>query len=86
MTNSEMIDSMIIDCNEAVKAAVSGQMIQWCRIMYEMVLKLSNLKNGIRAELQNREESIAMLKNMLKDAGIEFQEIDLKDLEGKNNA
>lgn len=86
MTNSEMIDSMIVDCNEAVKAIASGQMIQWCRIMYEMVLKLSNLKNGIRAELQNRDENIAMLKNMLKDAGIEFQEIDLKDLEGKNNA
>ena len=86
MTNSEMIDSMIVDCNEAVKAVASGQMIQWCRIMYEMVLKLSNLKNGIRAELQNRDENITMLKNMLKDAGIEFQEIDLKDLEGKNNA
>lgn len=86
MTNSEMIDSLIIDCNEAVKAVASGQMIQWCRIMYEMVLKLSNLKNGIRAELQNRDENITMLKNMLKDAGIEFQEIDLKDLEGKNNA
>lgn len=86
MTNSEMIDSMIVDCNEAVKAVASGQMIQWCRIMYEMVLKLSNLKNGIRAELQNRDENITILKNMLKDAGIEFQEIDLKDLEGKNNA
>ena len=86
MTNSEMIDSMIVDCNEAVKAVASGQMIQWCRIMYEMVLKLSNLKNGIRAELQNRDENITMLKKMLKDAGIEFQEIDLKDLEGKNNA
>lgn len=79
-SNEELIDSLIVDCNEAVKSVSSGQMIQWCKIMYEMVVKLANLKNGIKSDMQNREETIKTLKQQLRDAGMQVEDIELEGL------
>ena len=86
-SNEELIDTLIVDCNEAVKAVSSGQMIQWCKIMYEMVVKLANLKNGIKSDMQNRDETIEQLKQELKNAGMDIQDVDLTpggDTNGEN--
>lgn len=85
-SNEELIDSLIVDCNDAVKAVAGGQMIQWCKIMYEMVVKLANLKNGIKSDMNNREENISMLKQLLKEHGVELQEIDVSELGGNADA
>ena len=45
--NQQLIDSLIVDCNNAVGAMTQGQYILFCRIMYEMVQKLGNLKKGV---------------------------------------
>ena len=45
-----LINSMIVDCNEAVKAITQGQYILFCRLMYEMVQKLVTLKQNLVAE------------------------------------
>lgn len=79
-TNEEMIDALIIDCNDAVKAVASGQMILWCKLMYEMVVKLGNLKNGMKSELANREETIDQLMQTIKDMGGSVETVDLEDL------
>lgn len=79
-TNEELIDTLIVDCNEAVKAVASGQMIQWCRTMYEMVVKLMNLKKGIRADLENREATITELMTQLRQAGVDVQTVDVSEL------
>lgn len=51
-----LINSMIVDCNEAVKAITQGQYILFCRLMYEMVQKLVTLKQNLEAEKKSPEE------------------------------
>lgn len=84
-SNDELIDSLIVDCNEAVKSISSGQFIQWCKLMYEMVVKLAKLQNGIKNDLASREETITMLTQRLKDAGMEVQTINVNELGAENN-
>lgn len=79
-TNTELIDTLILDCNEAVKAVASGQMIQWCKLMYEMVIKLSNLKKGIQNDLANREQTITALTQQLRAVGVDIQTIDISEI------
>lgn len=52
-----LIDSIIVDCNEAVGALTHGQYILFCRLMYQMVQKLGNLKKGIADDMRNREKT-----------------------------
>ena len=59
-----MIDSLIIDCNNAVKAVASGEYIGWCGISVQMVQKLSALKRGITADIKSRDEEISELKKV----------------------
>lgn len=84
-SNEELIDTLIIDCNNAVKAVMGGKGIEWCKIMLDMVVKLTNLKNGIVNDMKNREETITMLTQQLKDAGMEVQTVNVNELGAENN-
>lgn len=78
--NQQLIDSMILDCNNAVGAIAQGQYILFCRLMYEMVQKLGNLKRGVAADLKNREEIIAGLKDQLQNAGMQVEDVPVEEL------
>lgn len=78
--NQQLIDSMILDCNNAVGAIAQGQYILFCRLMYEMVQKLGNLKKGVAVELKNREEIIAGLKDQLRNAGMQVEDVPVEEL------
>lgn len=80
LDNQQLIDSMILDCNNAVGAIAQGQYILFCRIMYEMVQKLGNLKKGVAVELKNREEIIAGLKDQLRNAGMQVEDVPVEVL------
>lgn len=80
LDNQQLIDSMILDCNNAVGAIAQGQYILFCRIMYEMVQKLGNLKKGVAVELKNREEIIAGLKDQLRNAGMQVKDVPVEEL------
>ena len=80
LDNQQLIDSMILDCNNAVGAIAQGQYILFCRIMYEMVQKLGNLKKGVAVELKNREEIIAGLKDQLRNAGMQVEDVPVEEL------
>lgn len=82
-SNDELIDSLIVDCNEAVKAIVSGQTVLWCKFMYEMVVKLGNLKKGVANELRNREETIEQLKDTIRNMDGSVEDVEIG---GINNA
>lgn len=72
-----LIDSLIIDCNNAVKAVASGEYIRWCGISVQMVQKLSTLKQGITADIKSRDQRIAELKKSndeLRQRIIEYQD------------
>lgn len=79
-SNVELIDTLIVDCNDAVKAVASGQMIQWCKLMYEMVVKLANLKNGVRKDMENREETIEQLRQEIKNLGGNVEKLSTEEL------
>ena len=62
--NEGMCDSLIIDLNNAVKALASGQYVQFCGKVNEMAVKLTNLKKGIKADLESKDKIIEELKQM----------------------
>lgn len=62
--NEGLCDTLIADCNNAVKQLASGQYIAFCGIVYNMAQKLANLKKGIRAELDSKDEIIEDLKRV----------------------
>lgn len=74
LTNEELIDTLITDCNDAVGAIVSGNNIKFCKTMYEMVVKLVNLKNGIKSDMENKDMNIEHLKGLLHNLGHEVVE------------
>lgn len=78
--NQQLIDSIILDCNNAVGAIAQGQYILFCRLMYEMVQKLGNLKKGVAVELKNREEIIVGLKDQLRNAGMQVEDVPVEVL------
>ena len=84
-TNDELIDSLIVDCNEAVKSISSGQFIQWCKLMYEMVVKLANLKNGVKNDIGSREETIEKLIQTIREMGGHVENIELEVKQNGSN-
>lgn len=84
-SNEELIESLILDCNNAVNAAMGSNGIQWCKIMLDMVVKLTNLKEGIANDMKNREETITMLTQRLKDSGAEVHTVDINELGAEYN-
>lgn len=70
-----LIDTLISDCNNAVRACVGGQYIAFCNTMVQMVQKLGKLKNGVQSEIASREETINHLKSQLRELGAEIEEV-----------
>ena len=65
LDNEGMVDSLIVDCNNAVKELMSGQYIAFCDLMVQMVRKMANLKKGIISDLKSRDEQIEELQKLL---------------------
>ena len=64
MDNEGLCDSLIVDLNDMMKAMAAGQYIKYCSLTVGMVQKLTNLKKGIRVDLQSRENEIEDLKKL----------------------
>ena len=62
-----LIDSLIVDCNEAVRKCISGQAIGFCNVMVQIVQKLANVKNGYKNELAAKEEQIQQLNQLIDE-------------------
>ena len=65
--NEGLIDTLIVDCNESIKLAMSGQYIAWCNLHVQMVKKLANLKNGVIQDKKSLQEQIDNLKAYIQD-------------------
>ena len=57
-----LIDTLITDCNEMTKAIASGQYIQYCNRIVQMVQKLSQMKDGIRNDKEEMQRQITELE------------------------
>ena len=62
--NEGLCDTLISDCNNAVKQIASGQYVAFCSIIVQMVQKLTNLKKAIKDEISSKDEIIEELKQM----------------------
>lgn len=69
MDNIRLIDTLITDCNDAVKSCVGGQYIAFCNTMVRMVQKLANLKVGVKNDLESREQTIKDYEGRLAELG-----------------
>ena len=67
LDNEGLIDSLIMDCNNAIKQIVCGNYLAWCNITVEIVRKLGNLKKGMLDDLRSRDERIMELKCQLDE-------------------
>lgn len=74
-TNSELIETIIDDLNTFLMFQVSGKHVQACAIMTGMAQKLVNLRKTIDNDLKNRDQTIEMLKERLRDCGQEVIEV-----------
>lgn len=81
MTNKELINSIINDLNEYLKAQASGQMLQAAAIMAGVSQKLLNLYKTVDDDLKNRDETIDSLKQQLRAAGVEVIDVPPEKLE-----
>ena len=75
MTNSELISSIIVDLNSLPKCLINGQFIQFCNIVTSMGQKLINLRNTIDNDIKNRNKTIETLKEELRNAGHEVDDM-----------
>lgn len=57
-----LMQSLLIDCNNAVKMIVSGQYIAFCNTISEMGQKITALRDGYNKEIANRDTQIEELK------------------------
>ena len=78
-TNSELIDTIIVDMNNMIKEALSGQYIQICYIVTGMTQKLMKLKKGIDADLASKDKVIEQLKDQLRAAGAEVEDMSTEE-------
>ena len=78
-TNTELVDTLIVDLNNLVKEQLSGQYIQFCGIVVQMTQKLTNLKKGIISDLANKDEKIEALKNTIRELGGRCEDIPINE-------
>ena len=78
-TNSELIDTIIVDLNNMIKEALSGQHVQICYIVTAMTQKLMNLKKGIDADLASKDKVIEQLKEQLRNLGQDIEDLSAEE-------
>jgi hypothetical protein len=63
--NEGLCDSLIVDCNNAVKSLTGGNYVQFCGIIVQMVKKLANLKEGIKNDMDSMRKQVAELEKLI---------------------
>ena len=79
LTNEELIDTLIADVNNLVKNMASGQYIQFCLLVTQIVQKLANLKNGIRSDIDNKNKVIESLKETIRSMGEGVNDVSIEE-------
>lgn len=89
--NTELVETIIVDLNNVVKEQLSGQYVQACFLISQIAKKLVNLRKGIEADINNKNEIIEQLKEQLRNAGVGVEDmtpeefVDKFGKEGANN-
>jgi hypothetical protein len=62
--NEGLCDSLLYDLNRIPKILMDGQYIQFCAVIQSMAQRLANLKDGIKADMEGKDQTIEQLKQM----------------------
>lgn len=62
MKYNEMIDAIIVDCNNLAKHLISGEYIGFCSLITQIVQKMIQLRETVKKELDNKDKIIDELK------------------------
>ena len=84
--NAGLCETLIVDLNSLIKDIASGQYVHFCIMATTMVQKLQNLQKGIKADMDNRNNTIEQLKNQIKELGGECKKIPVEELLQKDGA
>ena len=67
-----LIDSLILDCNNGMKALISGSPLEYAAVTVGMVQKLGELKRSIKSDMESLEQQIKELRSLLNnEEGVE---------------
>ena len=61
----DIIDSIIVDCNNSIRTIMTGNYIGWCSDMVLLTRNLELLKNKIQEETENKNKKIEELKSQI---------------------
>lgn len=75
MDTGHIIESILDDINNMLKAALNGQPIQSCAILTGIAQKIVTIRTGVENEMKTRDNTIEQLKNELQKRGVEVAEI-----------
>ena len=56
-----LIDTLLVDCNELPNTLFNGKNVRFCALVVEMVQKLARLKEGVKNDIESRENAIREL-------------------------
>ena len=62
-----LIDTLLIDCNDLPGALMQGRNVQFCSIIVQMVQKLSNLRKGVKADMDAMQAIIEEQKAQIEE-------------------
>ena len=62
--NQGLCDTIANDLNDLIKTVINGNFIRGSAIVYNMTQKLANLKKGIAADLESKDQIIEELKRI----------------------
>lgn len=79
LSNSELVDTLIVDLNNLPKHLMTGQNIQFCNTVSQMAQKLFNLRTGIKADLDNKDKVIESLKETIRNMGEGVKDVSIEE-------
>ena len=82
MNTNELLDSLIVDCDCAVKDLISRGYIGFCAHMVAIVQKLGALKAGYGKDMKNRDETIEALKAEIRRLGGTVEDVPIGEFLG----
>lgn len=88
-SNSELVDTLIMDLNNLPKYLIDGQFIQFCNTVTHMGQKLVNLRSGIKQDIEGKDRIIEILKENIRNLGGDAKEMSVEEYlkaQGKDGA
>ena len=60
--NEGLCDTLLVELNRIPKILMDGQYIQFCAVIQSMAQRITNLKQGIKTDLESKDKIIEELK------------------------